>query len=219
MKIDLVGPSMRGLAMGLNEAAGYAAVAVTAYLTGYLAERYGLRPQPFFLGLACAGLGLGLSALFVRETRGHARAEGAASTDPRAGPTLSADRTGRKPMIVLGLFVQALALAEIATTRGFGWWAAGAAALGVGTAMVYPTLLAAIGDVAHPGWRASAIGVYRLWRDLGFAVGALLSGVAADLFGMGTAIWLVAALTALSGGVVAVRMYETRRGPAASPTS
>ena len=279
MKIDLVGPSRRGLAMGLNEAAGYAAVAVTAYLTGFLAERYGLRPQPFLLGLSYAGLGLTLSALFVRETRSHARQEGSASADASAGPSLSAvfvrttvtepalsaasqaglvnnlndglawglfplyfadaglslrsigmlaalyplvwglgqlatgvisDRLGRKPLIAGGMMLQAVALAEIASTRSFGWWAVGAALLGVGTAMVYPTLLATIGDVAHPGWRASAVGVYRLWRDLGFALGALLSGVVADLFGIAAAIWVVAALTALSGGVVALRMYETR---------
>ena len=282
MKIDLVGPARRGLAMGLNEAAGYGAVAVTALATGFIAARWGLRPQPFFLGMAYAGLGLGLTALFVRETHAHVRLEAAATSTPRDGrlstrevfalttvrePALSAcsqaglannlndglawgllpiffaasglqvgaigvlaatypavwgmgqlwtgalsDRVGRKWLIVGGMLVQAAALALMAATRGFVGWAIEAALLGIGTAMVYPTLLAAIGDVAHPAWRASAVGVYRFWRDLGFAIGALLAGVVADLLGAASAIWVVGAITALSGLVVAVRMYETRSG-------
>jgi len=281
MKIDLVGPARRGLAMGLNEAAGYGAVAVTAFATGLIAERWGLRPAPFLLGLAYVGLGLGLSAIFVRETRDHARHEAAshvsngelhgglttrrvfAVTSLRE-PALSAasqaglannlndglawgllpvyyalaglgvaeigalaaiypavwgvgqlatgtlsDRFGRKGFIVGGMLLQAGALAMIASTRGFAPWAAAAALLGVGTAMVYPTLLAVIGDVAHPTWRASAVGVYRFWRDAGFAVGALLAGLIADGLGMPAAIWTVAALTGASGVVVLVRMYET----------
>jgi MFS family permease len=107
------------------------------------------------------------------------------------------------------MLVQAIAIGWIAATSGFAAWAIGALALGVGTAMVYPTLLAAIGDVAHPRWRASAVGIYRLWRDGGFAVGAILAGVIADAFGLETAIWSVAGLTALSGLVVVIRMYET----------
>jgi MFS family permease len=299
MKIDLAGPRRRGLAMGLNEAAGYGAVALTAYLTGLLAARHGLRPEPFFLGLAYAGLGLGLSALLVRETRGHARleadlTEAARATDlglardrppgtvggerlstrqvfvlvslreralsacSQAGlvnnlndglawgllPLLFArsglpvarvgvlaalypavwslsqlltgplsDRVGRKPLIVGGMGLQAVALADTAFVGSFPPWAATAVLLGVGTAMVYPTLLAAIGDVAHPTWRASAVGVYRWWRDAGFAVGALLAGVVADLAGLRAAVWVVAALTAASGMVVAVRMYETHPAP------
>jgi MFS family permease len=297
MKIDLAGPRRRGLAMGLNEAAGYLAVAVTAYLTGLIAARAGLRPEPFYLGLAYAGLGLGLSALLVRETRGHARLEAqladagrSASEDPAldtgvgsAGverpstrevfvctslrePALSAcsqaglvnnlndglawgllpllfvrgglslaqvgllaalypavwglgqlltgplsDRLGRKPLITAGMLLQALALAGTAMAGSFLPWAASAILLGIGTAMVYPTLLAAIGDVAHPSWRATAVGVYRLWRDAGFAVGALLAGLVADLAGLAAAVWVVAALTAASGLVVAVRMYETHQ--------
>ena len=283
MKIDLVGPARRGLAMGLNEASGYGAVAVTALATGYIAEHAGLRPGPFLLGLAYAGIGLGLSTLFVRETHGHARQEardhvpgssalrGALSTrevfvlasvrEPAlsaasqaglvnnlndgmawgllplyyaaAGLSISeigvlaaiypavwgagqlltgalSDRIGRKWLIAGGMLVQAAAIGLLAATRGFGPWALAGVLLGVGTAMVYPTLLAVVGDVAHPAWRASAVGVYRLWRDLGFAVGALLAGVIADLAGMPAAIWTVAALTALSGLIVAVRMYETR---------
>ena len=292
MKIDLVGPSRRGLAMGLNEAAGYAAVAVTALATGFLAQSAGLRPEPFLLGLAFAALGLGLSTLVVRETREHARHEAAthvARGDGRHNqlhgelgprevfvrtslrePALSAasqaglannlndglawglfpvlfaaaglsvgrigvlaalypavwgvgqlltgvlsDRVGRKWLIVGGMWLQALALALVASVHRFGWWALAAVLLGAGTAMVYPTLLAAIGDVAHPAWRARAVGVYRLWRDLGFAVGALVSGLVADALGVRAAVWAVAALTAASGVVVAVRMYETLHRPAA----
>jgi MFS family permease len=275
MKIDLAGPRRRGLAMGLNEAAGYLAVALTAYLTGLIAAGAGLRPEPFYLGLAYAGLGLGLSTLLVRETRGHAQLE-AQPTDERLStrevvvrtsfrePALSAcsqaglvnnlndglawgllpllftsgglavgqvgllaalypavwglgqlltgplsDRLGRKPLITAGMLVQAVALACAALAGSFRPWAASAILLGVGTAMVYPTLLAAVADVAHPGWRASAVGVYRLWRDAGFAVGALLAGLVADLAGLVAAVWVIAALTAASGLVVAVRMYET----------
>jgi MFS family permease len=280
MKIDLVGPARRGLAMGLNEAAGYGAVAVTAYLTGFIAQQSGLRPQPFFLGLAYGGAGLGLSALFVRETRGHAQAEAASLERGRRPPAqlreiffvtsfreraLSAscagglvnnlndgmawglfplifakhglsvaaigvlvalyplvwgcgqlatgalsDRVGRKALIASGLGVQAAALALIAVGQSFTFWALGAIALGIGTAMAYPTLLAAVGDVAHPEWRASAVGVYRLWRDGGFVVGALVSGAVADILGLAAAVWTVAGITAAGAVLVAVRMYETR---------
>ena len=295
MKIDLAGPKRRGLAMGLNEAAGYLAVAITAYLTGLIAARAGLRPEPFYLGLAFAGLGLGLSTLLVRETHGHAQLEAqlvdpGRATDPAPGdgrtsaaagrerpstreivvrtslrePALSAcsqaglvnnlndglawglfpllfvrsglpvaqvgllaalypavwglgqlltgplsDRLGRKPLITGGMLLQAVALAGTALAGSFRPWAASAILLGIGTAMVYPTLLAAISDVAHPSWRATAVGVYRLWRDAGFAVGAVLAGLVADLAGLDAAVWVVAALTAASGLVVAVRMYET----------
>ena len=291
MKIDLVGPRRRGLAMGLNEAAGYCAVALAALATGFIAARAGLRPAPFFLGMAVAGLGLGLSALFVRETHDYARFEAATRTSAAAGAqaglstrqvfwltsvkekALSAasqaglvnnlndglawgifplffaraglpvarigilaalypavwglgqlvtgalsDRIGRKWLIAGGMWTQALAIGFIAAVHGFWPWALGAILLGVGTAMVYPTLLAAIGDVAHPAWRASAVGVYRLWRDGGFAIGALVAGLVADLLGMAAAIWFVAALTAASGLVVALRMYEThRREPSRDP--
>src|SRR5262249_45649039 len=119
------------------------------------------------------------------------------------------DRIGRKWLIAAGMGVQAAALALVALGTTFTVWAAAAVLLGAGTAMVYPTLLAAVGDVSHPAWRARSVGVYRLWRDGGFAVGALLTGVIADAFGIVAAIWVVAALTAASGLVVAVRMYET----------
>jgi MFS family permease len=264
--------------MGLNEAVGYGAVAVTALLTGLIAAQAGLRPAPFFLGLAYAGLGLGVAVLFVRETRGHARLEHEAA-DRAASPrwrevfirasfkdrSLSAasqaglvnnlndgmawgvlpvyyaaaglpiaqvgvlaavypgvwavaqvgtgalsDRIGRKPLIVAGMVVQAGALGAIAVGSSFAPWLLGAAVLGLGTAMVYPTLLAAVADKADPSWRASAIGVYRLWRDLGFAVGAVVAGIVADAAGIPAAIWVVAVLTAVSGLIVFVRMQETR---------
>jgi MFS family permease len=118
----------------------------------------------------------------------------------------ASDRWGRKWLIAAGMLVQAVALAMVAVGRGFGIWLAAAVLLGAGTAMVYPTLLAAIGDVAHPAWRARSVGVYRLWRDGGFAIGALVSGVLADLYGLTAAIAVVAALTAASGLIVAVRM-------------
>lgn len=281
MKIDLAGPARRGLAMGLNEAAGYLAVAITAVATGYLAAHYGLRPAPFLLGACYVVLGLGLSGVLVRETRGHARLEASQHTarDDRhtqltsrevightslREPALSAasqagmvnnlndglawglfpvlfataglsvsrigilaavypavwgvgqlvtgplsDRWGRKHLITAGMLVQAVALALVALAVSFSVWLAAAVLLGVGTALVYPTLLAVIGDVAHPAWRARAVGVYRLWRDGGFAVGALLAGAVADLWGVRAAVWVVAVLTAASGVVVAVRMYET----------
>lgn len=288
MKIDLVGPRQRGLAMGLNEAAGYGAVALTAFATGLIAESSGLRPVPFFLGLAYAAIGLGMSAVFVAETRGHARHEGSAATrrGAEAGGlsarevvlrtsvrdrTLSAasqaglvnnlndglawglfpifygaaglsvaeigalaalypavwglgqlvtgalsDRRGRKGLIVGGMLLQAAALAVVPAVSGFGPWAVAAVLLGVGTAMVYPTLLAVVGDVAHPSWRASAVGVYRFWRDAGFAVGALLAGLVADRLGTSAAIWIVATVTATSGVVVLLRMAESH--PAAART-
>jgi MFS family permease len=130
------------------------------------------------------------------------------------------DRVGRKWLIAAGMFVQAAAIGLTALGTTFTTWALAAVLLGAGTAMVYPTLLAAVGDVAHPTWRARSVGVYRLWRDGGFAVGALLAGVIADAFGILAAIWAVAALTAASGLVVAIRMYETRPAqPTAAPAT
>ncbi len=277
MKIDLVGPARRGLAMGLNEAAGYGAVALIALATGFIAADVGLRPGPFLLGLAIAGLGLGASTLFVRETRGYVALENDDRATARPWPSvfrqttigdrsLSAasqaglvnnlndgmawgllplfyaahgisiaeigilaaaypavwgigqigtgalsDRIGRKGLIVGGMFVQAAAIALIATSTAFWPWLVAAALLGLGTAMVYPTLLAVIADVAEPSWRGSAVGVYRLWRDLGFAVGAVVAGVLAQLAGLPFAIMAIAVLTAGSGAVVLLRMRETWR--------
>jgi MFS family permease len=279
MKIDLVGPARRGTALGFNEAAGYGAVSLTALATGAIAARYGLRPEPFLLGVTFAALGLGLSTLFVRETQVHARLEAAATAGRADGndgfgsifaratwgdPTLSAvsqaglvnnavdglawgilpllfaangesveaigvlaalypgvwcvgqlftgawsDRVGRKPLIVAGMVLQGAALALVAATTGFAPWALGAVLTGIGTALVYPTLIAAVGDVAHPTWRATAVGVYRLWRDTGYVVGALLGGVVADVFDLRAAVMVVAGLSVVSGLVVATRMEET----------
>jgi MFS family permease len=282
MKIDLAGPHRRGLAMGLNEAAGYLAVAGTAAATGALAADFGLRPAPFLLALAYAALGLGLSTFFVNETRGHAHHEASTSAAGAHGadvptrrvaalvsyrePALASaaqagminnlndglawglfpllfataglslaqigalaalypavwglgqlatgplsDRYGRKPFIVAGMLLQGAALAWIAGADAFTAWALAAVLLGAGTALVYPTLLAAIGDVAHPAWRARAVGVYRLWRDGGFAIGALLAGILADAYGIRTATYAVAALTAASGLLAWIRMYETHQ--------
>ena len=286
MKIDLVGPRQRGLAMGLNEAAGYGAVSLTSMAAGYLAAEYGLRPAPFLLGLAYTALALGLTTLAVKETRGHARAEAAAHT-PRADgrhdhlhgqlssrevfaqttyrePALSSasqaglvnnlnfglswglfpllfaasglpvdqiavlfalypgvwgvgqlftgalsDRWGRKHLITLGMLLQAGALVVIALADTFPVWAAGTVILGAGTALVYPTLLAAIGDVAHPDWRGRAVGVYRVWRDLGYAAGAIMGGVVADLWDLRAAVWVAAGVSLASALAVALRMYET----------
>lgn len=287
MKIDLAGPARRGFAMGLNEFAGYAAVALSALATGYIAARYGLRPEPFYLGVGFAGIGLALSVVLVRETHGHARHEAKHLAAPAA--TLSqreifvrtsftdrelssisqaglvnnlndgmawglfplfyaaadlsleaigwlaaiypavwglgqlitgglSDRIGRKWLIAAGMWVQAAAIALIVVSSELVGFAAGSALLGAGTAMVYPTLLAAIGDVAHPTWRASSVGIYRLWRDLGYALGAVIAGVTADALGIHAAIWVVAAVTFASGVVVAVRMRETL-GRATQPSA
>jgi MFS family permease len=282
MKVDLAGPKQRGLAMGLNEFAGYVAVAAAALATGYVASTYGLRPAPFYLGVGFVLVGLALSALFVRETRCHACYEAAAHPSASGAPSLSqreifvrtsfrdrelssvsqaglvnnlndgmawglfplffaasgmtlaeigylaaiypavwglgqivtgglSDRLGRKWLIATGMWTQAVGIGVTALSGDFSGFATGGVLLGVGTAMVYPTLLAAIGDVAHPSWRASAVGVYRLWRDLGYAEGAILAGVTADAYGIRAAVWLVAAVTLVSGVLVAVRMRETRR--------
>lgn len=282
MKIDLAGPAKRGLAMGLNEFAGYFAVAASALATGFIAAHYGLRPEPFYLGAGFVAIGLLLSALAVHETNHHVAVETklrgelppdsmpsqrevfwrttlsdknlssvsqaglvnnlndgmawglfplfftAAHMDLGQLGTLAAiypatwgamqlftgawsDRIGRKWLIASGMWVQAVGIALVVLATSFAGFATGAALLGVGTAMVYPTLLAAIGDVAHPSWRASSVGVYRLWRDLGYAIGALLAGVIADALGLPAAMWAVAGLTFASGVVVAVRMSETLR--------
>jgi MFS family permease len=283
MKIDLVGRERRGLAMGLNEFAGYLAVALSAFATGEIASRFGLRPEPFYLGIAFAVCGLALSVLFVRDTMEHMRheenlraADGVASSDAPpslrelvarvtwSDPALASasqvglvnnmndglawglfplffaaaglslreigvlafaypatwgilqlwtgalsDRVGRKGLIVGGMLVQGIALVAMVLIQGFPAWLIACALLGVGTAMVYPTLLAAIGDVARPAWRGSAVGLYRFWRDSGYAVGALLAGVLADAFGMHVAIAAIGAVTVCSGLLAAVRMPET----------
>lgn len=288
MKIDLAGPKNRGFAMGLNEFAGYFAVALSALATGYIAAEVALRPHPFSLGVAFVVIGFLLSMFAVKETRHHVAHESKLTGPDRhdhlsqrevllrtsltdrelssvsqaglvnnlndgmawglfpllfaaAGMSLGeigtlaaiypavwglgqlvtgawSDRIGRKGLIVAGMWVQAGGIVLIALGSTYVLFASGAVLLGLGTAMVYPTLLAAIGDVAHPSWRASSVGVYRLWRDLGYAVGALLAGLVADAFGLSAATLTVAALTFASGVVVAVRMRETlRRGTSEPP--
>jgi MFS family permease len=275
MKIDLVGPKSRGLAVGLNEFAGYLAVGVTAFLTGYLASKYGLRPVPIYLGVAYAILGLLFSIFVVRDTRQHVRLEASRHAQPAApisfrevfaltsfgdrnlfaasqaglvnnlndgmswgifplyfvsfgldverigilkavypatwgilqvatGPL--SDRWGRKGLIVAGMWVQAASLFLTAATSAFQWWLLGSLLLGIGTAMVYPSLIAAVSDASHPAWRARSLSVYRFWRDLGYAIGALLAGLIADNFGLAAAIESIAVLTFLSGGIVALFM-------------
>jgi MFS family permease len=287
MKIDLVGPKRRGLALGLNEFAGYFAVGVMSWVTGYIAGHWALRPQPFYLGIGIAMVGLVISVLLVKETRGHAHLEAVTAAPPphASAPSLGrvfattsvgnaslfaacqaglvnnlndgmswgiyplfftvyglsierigvvkavyptvwgllqvvtgplSDRLGRKGLIAAGMVVQAAGIWLTVLVPAYPAWLLGAGLQGLGTAMVYPTLLAAITDHAHPVWRASSLGVYRFWRDLGYAVGALLSGLVADLVGLGAAIHLVAALTLLSGLIVAAVM-EPRSAPAASP--
>lgn len=283
MKIDLVGAKRRGLAMGLNECAGYLAVAAAAYATGWIASRTGLRPEPFYLGVAFVSAGILLS-LFAHETWGHSALESRTSRDSEANgaaarttsrdifwrTTLSdrnlssvsqagfvnnlndgmawglfpllfaamgmdlaaigvlaaiypatwglvqlgtgalSDRVGRKWLIVSGMWTQAVGIAVVTMADTFTGFASGAALLGVGTAMAYPTFMAVIGDVAHPDWRATSLGAYRLWRDAGYVAGALLAGAAADAFGLSVAMQVVAVVTFLSGVVVAARMSETR---------
>ena len=278
MKIDLVGPERRGLAMGLNEFAGYVAVSLAALGTGYLAAAHGLRPAPFYPGIGVAIAGLALSLFAVRETQGHVavEAERLGGTEParsfaevllltswkerslfaasQAGlannlndgvvwgllPILLAarglpldriglvaaaypavwgvaqlatgplsDRWGRKWMIASGMWVQGAGLLLFVIGPDLAAWLAAAAVLGLGTALVYPTLLAAVSDVAHPAWRASAVGVYRLWRDGGYAVGALAAGLFADTFDAAAAMGVASGLTLVSGAIVASVMRET----------
>lgn len=282
MKIDLVGSKLRGFAMGLNEFAGYFAVAVSAYLTGVVANEYALRPHPFYLGIGYLFFGLILSMFFVNETKQFVHHEIKSdnlenserekrhssiflqttffdknlSSVTQAGfvnnlndgmawgifPLLYAsmnfdlktigllafiypavwgimqiftgyysDHFGRKGFIFWGMWIQALGISVMAIFQSFWFFVLGNVLLGLGTAMVYPTLLAAIGDVAHPKERASIVGIYRLWRDSGYAVGAVIAGVVADAFGLMTSIWLVAFITFVSGVIVFVRMSETHK--------
>ncbi len=281
MKIDLVGPTRRGLAMGLNEAAGYLAVALAALGAGYLAAVTSLRPEPFWLGIIFVLAGLLISVFFVHETKDFVALEvhqhhRATSTTfqpetftrvflltswrnrnlfavsqaglinnlndgmawglfpvffAMVGLSLSevgilvaiypavwgllqlvtgaiSDHIGRKKLIAGGMLIQAIAIWLLPTTNNFWEWVGASALLGVGTALVYPTLLAAIGDVAHPSWRATAVGVYRFWRDSGYVIGALLAGILADTLGISWSMWVIGALTFLSGVLVAVIMRE-----------
>lgn len=285
MKIDLVGSKSRGLAMGLNEAAGYGAVGLTALLTGFIASRYGLRPEPFYIGIAYTVVGLLLSIFVVRDTRRYAQLEASQIKQTNAGEVIHkpnllwvfretsfknknlfsisqaglinnlndgmswgvfpllfmsmgvglegigwikavypvvwgvgqiitgplTDKWGRKPLIVWGMFVQVLGHIVIGLemfdplTTGL----IGSVLLGIGTAMVYPALLAAVSDAAHPSWRASSLGVYRFWRDMGYAVGALMAGIVGNYFGLIWAVHIAGIITLISGIVVWLKMKET----------
>ncbi|MEX2246729.1 MAG: MFS transporter [Dehalococcoidia bacterium] len=285
MKVDLAGPRQRGFALGLNEAAGYLAVAAAAFAAGVIADAHGLRPEPWYLGIAFAACGLALSVLFVRDTAPFVRIESARTDAPAStGMSLPAsfargtwrdvhlagvsqagfvnnlndglawgifplffaahgaslqriavlaatypvvwgglqlvtgwasDHLGRKPLIAGGMLTQAVAIALVGVSRDFAVWAAALTLLGLGTAMVYPALLAATGDAVHPSERATAFGVYRFWRDAGAVAGALTAGAIADVFGFDAAIQTVAALTAASG-IVAILMLRPTGRPAAT---
>jgi MFS family permease len=271
MKIDLVGEKDRGLAMGLNEFAGYIAVAAVAFATGWIAGSYGLRPYPFYIGIVIAFAGLILTALFIRDTRHHVAIESVKSDLPRlhsvfwdttlrdrnlssvtqAGlinnlndgmmwglfPVLLAikgfslaeigtvtaiypavwglgqivtgkmsDHFNKRMLLFLGMLLQGIALVFVAFASDFLHFIALSVVLGWGTAMVYPTFLSAIAEFTHPQDRAKSLGVFRLWRDMGYAIGAILTGIVADLFSIPASIVLVAALTIFSALVIQFRM-------------
>lgn len=287
MKIDLVGKSQRGLALGLNEFAGYVAVAAIGFLTGYLASTFGLKPYPFYLGIIFAILGLAISWIVVKDTRRFTNLEikedaleslkGKMNINDLSfkeiflqtswkNRTLLAisqaglinnlifgvtwglftlyfasfaigiseigflkalhpgvwgvlqlltgtfsDKVGRKVLIYPGMIIQGIGIWVVLFTNFYWGWIAGMSLLGIGTALVYPTLLAAISDVANAKWRATSLGVYRFWRDLGFVFGAIGIGFLADLFGLNIAIHLVAILAIVSGIFVLFVMKETSR--------
>ncbi|OYD42924.1 MFS transporter [Sphingobacterium cellulitidis] len=286
MKIDLVGKKSRGLAMGLNEAAGYGAVGLTALITGYLASQYGLRPEPFYIGIAYTLIGLILSIFVIKDTRQFALLEAKQNPVSESGETFHkpnlgwvfketsfknknlfsvsqaglinnlndgmswgvfpllfmsmgvglegigwikaiypvvwglgqivtgplADKWGRKPLIVWGMFVQVLGhlLIGLEIFEPLTSGILGSIFLGIGTAMVYPALLAAVSDAAHPSWRASSLGVYRFWRDMGYAIGALMAGIIGNLLGLMWAVHIAGFITLLSGILVWIRMKETK---------
>ncbi|TAK56847.1 MAG: MFS transporter, partial [Dehalococcoidia bacterium] len=280
MKVDLVGPKRRGLALGLNEAAGYLAVGGAAFLAGAVASAYGLRPEPWYLGIAFAAGGLALSVLLIRDTAPFVAVESAAAAGTARPTSLrrsfargtwrdvhlvgisqagfvnnlndglawgifplffashglslnriailaatypliwgglqlatgwASDILGRKPLIVGGMLLQGLSIAMVGSSTQFGSWVAALVLLGLGTAMVYPALLAATGDAVHPGERATALGVYRFWRDAGAIGGAVAAGALADAFGFNAAIQSVAALTVASGGVAFLTLRACKR--------
>lgn len=292
MKIDLVGKERRGLALGLNEFAGYISVAAVGFATGYLASVYGLKPYPFYIGIAFALVGTLLSLIVVRDTKQFMLLEtknhddvkriesGLTESNSLGGLTFKqvfaqtswrnktllsvsqaglvnnlifgvswglftlyfasfqlsvndigflkalhpavwgilqlgtgtlSDKIGRKSLIYTGMIVQAVGIWIVLFANSMPGWIIGMSLLGVGTALVYPTLLAAISDVAHPKWRATSLGVYRFWRDLGFVFGAIGVGFLADLFGASLAINSVAWIALASGIFVFAVMRETKQ--------
>lgn len=271
MKIDLVGEKNRGLAMGLNESAGYLAVGAVAFLTGWLASEYGLIPYPFYVGIVLSILGLVFSVFLIKDTKGHVAIESRSSRVPRlkhlfmettwtnnnlgsitqAGfvnnlndgmiwglfpillstlgyeletiglivavyPTVwglgqlftgrLADIYMKKRLLFIGMFAQGMALFVMIFGEGFWHFIGLSVVLGLGTALVYPTFLAGISAFSHPEQRAKSIGVFRLWRDLGYAIGALLTGIIADTLGIYASIGVIGVLTFLSALIIHVRM-------------
>lgn len=271
MKIDLVGDRNRGLAMGLNESAGYLAVGIVAFLTAWIASEYGLRPYPFYLGIGFAITGLLASYFLVRDTVHHVNTETKVSqvkklknvlrettwTNPNLGsitqaglvnnlndgmiwglfPILLASKsfslaevgkvvaiypivwglgqlvTGKladiwikKSMLFWGMLVQGIAIISMVFADSFVEFTILSALLGMGTAMVYPTFLAAIADYTHPEQRANSIGVFRLWRDLGYAIGAILTGIIADVFDVSISVLVIGIITLVSSLVIKLRM-------------
>ena len=278
MKIDLAGKKDRGLAMGLNEFAGYLAVAVVAFLTGWIASEYGLRPYPFYLGIALAGIGLLMSIAFVKDTAPWVKTESTEDGNEKrskenlfwkgsfgdrnlfavsqsgmatnlkdgmawgifplylavAGLDLYqigivtgiypafwgvlqvvtgkiSDFTGRKNMLLAGLMIQAGSLLIFPLLDQFYEFVIVASFLGIGTAMVYPTFLAAVADLVHPEDRAESIGVFRLWRDGGYAVGALLAGILADMYDLGFAITITGIIVMISGITLLFSMNKLKQ--------
>ena len=271
MKIDLVGEKDRGFAMGLNEFAGYIALAAIAFLTGMIASNYGLRPYPFYIGIALAIAGLAMSWLLIKDTHHHVKLESVSSTIPllqnifwdttwkhknlgsitQAGlvnnlndgmvwglfPLLLvskgfdlhetgiivatypavwglgqlytgklADKYCKKKLLFMGMFMQGIALLGMVWANSFFWFVVLSSLLGIGTAIVYPTFLAAISDYTHPDQRPKSIGIFRLWRDLGYAIGAILTGLIADSFGLIAPILAIGLLTVASSLIVRFRM-------------
>ena len=271
MKIDLVGQKDRGLAMGLNEFAGYLAVGLMALLTGYVANNYGVSPYPFYLGFIVALIGLLLTIFFVKETTQFMKLEQVESKaknlknifwettykNPTLGSVTQAglvnnlndgmiwgllpillvslhysnaeigviasiyptvwgvsqlvtgklsDSLSKKRMLFWGMFLQGITIVALPFLSGLWWLSILSALLGIGTAMVYPTFLSTIAEATQPDQRAESIGTFRLWRDLGYAIGAIISGISADLFGLHTAILLIGIITILSALVIQIRM-------------
>ncbi len=274
MKIDLVGEKNRGLAMGLNEFAGYFAIAVTAYFTGWIANSYGLRPYPFLIGIFLIIVGFLISIIWVKDTKKHVKVEKAFSEVKRLNNTFwdttlfnknlsavtqaglinnlndgmiwgllplflfeksftlkeisiivavypavwgigqiftgrMADKFSKKRILMIGMWLQAIAIVMLTQTDNYFIFISLAAILGWGTAMVYPTFLATVAENTHPSDRPKSIGVFRLWRDLGYVLGAILTGIIADIFGIKISIFLTGILTALSGVVILTRMKLT----------
>ncbi len=272
MKIDIAGEKDRGLAMGLNEFAGYLAVGVVAFLTGWIASEYGLRPYPFYLGIVLAISGLLLSIFFVKDTYAWVKLEAKTTKRKQSSESLFwktswkdrnlfavtqsglvtnfkdgmawgvfplflvasglslaqtgivvaiypvfwgtfqvitgklSDYSGRKQMLVAGMLVQAASLLIFPIITEFYHYVAVASLLGIGTAMVYPTFLSAVADLVHPDDRAESIGVFRLWRDSGYAFGAIFAGIVADMIGLSTAIFISGLIAFISGLYIALRM-------------